>query len=50
MQLPSDGKQRIEGKAKKESPMIVDSGWHRERAPKESHAVSNNDVNKKGKR
>ena len=40
MQLPSDGKQRTEAKAKKESPKIVDKGWQRGRAAKESHAVS----------
>ena len=41
VELPADGKQMAEVKAKTVNRDFVDNGWQKESAPKESHAVSN---------
>ena len=48
VQLPSDGKQRTEAKAKTEKQEIVGDGWQTESASLESHAGIKHDMNKKG--
>ena len=50
MQLPSDGNQTTEAKAKKESPKILDNLWQKERSHKKKSCSFKHDINKKGKR
>ena len=49
VELPSEGKRMKEARAMTEKPEGAGNEWQKESAPKECHAVSKHDINKKSR-